>query len=126
MDPVKETLSFVRGDQDWRSLAKIGISILVRDDQVSVMGQLSSPILATARDVASGWLRHAGRSDELRMWAQVLMGAVGIIELDLQDTGDEDALKEALWTVSFGGPATVSMEKLARRILLTSERNHTA
>ena len=118
-DPIAETLGFVRGEQDWQSLNKIGVSISLRGDQVSVIGSIPSPVVATARDVAAGWLRHADNRDELRRWAQVVMGAVGVIELDFQETGDEDALKDALWKVSFGGSATAAMENLARRILLT-------
>lgn len=118
MDPTEATLAFVRGEQGWRSLERIGVNLSLRGDQLAVVGSIPSPVVVTARDVATGWLRLADHPDELRRWAQVVMGAVSIIELDFQDTGEEDALKDALWQVSFGGAATSVMEHLARRILL--------
>lgn len=118
MDPIAVTLAFVRGEKDLRDLERIGVNVSLRGDQLSVVGSIPSPTLVTARDVATGWLRLSEQRGELRRWAQVVMGAVSIIELDFQDTGDEDALKDALWQVSFGGSATAEMEHLARRILL--------
>lgn len=122
-DPIAETLAFVRGEQDWRSLERIGVSISFRGNRIAVVGGIVNPVIVTARDVATGWLRLVDHRDDLRRWAQVLMGAVSIIELDFQDTGEEDALKDALWQVSFGGAATSAMEHLARRILLTGHGN---
>lgn len=120
MDPTQRILGFVRGEHDWRSLEKIGVSISVNGDGVGVFSDPSEPVVVTARDVATGWLRLSNQPEDLRVWAKVLMGAVGLIEFAFQDSGDEDALKDALWTVSFGGRLTRAMENLARRILLTS------
>jgi hypothetical protein len=122
-DMTAVTLGFVRGERDWRSLEDIGVSIALRDGQVAVVGSVPTPIVAKAQDVAAGWLHHADRKDVLRTWAQIVMGAVGLIELDLRETGDEDALKEALWTVSFGGAPTAAMERVARRILVSAKNS---
>ena len=111
---------FVRGEYDWRGLEHVGITIALRGDGVVVMDSTQSPVAVSARDVAAGWMHHAGDLPSLREWAQIVMGGIGLIALEFGETRDDEALRDALWTVSFGGQPTPSMENLARRILLRS------
>jgi hypothetical protein len=108
----------VRGELEWARLREFGVSVVLSSDSVTVLGKIECPVVVSPQDVATGWMHHAGSTSDLREWARIVHGAIGLIELDFDDDPLHDSLLDALWRLNFGELPTQEMEETARRLLL--------
>ena len=109
----------VAGERDWRQLNDFGVTVQVDAAGVKVMGGGAGPVRVGAMELARGWLRHASDETALRAWARFVHGAVGLIELDVDDHPLGEKLLDSLWRISFGEAVEQQMHTIARRVLVT-------
>lgn len=91
----------VRGVHHWSELANEGLAVS-RCDRVWTFGPLQGePVRTSCADVVEGMRAHVGSPTDLREWAEFMLAASGLIELD--ESGAEAAkVLECLWDLSEG------------------------
>lgn len=103
MGPESTVRGFVRGELDWRELAKIGVSISTEPGAIDLSAGAGVPLLvATAPDIARGLLKTHATGRHV-MWAQILLAAVFVDISALHDTVAGRRVLEAVWNSSAGG-----------------------
>lgn len=114
---TKVAVAFVRGEMPWKALQNLGVEIQVEPEKVQVDVPPGMPVVeVSARDVATGFLRHWASGANLREWAAVLL-ATGFIDFaDLEDQPGGDSLLDALWAASTRDP--ISDETVASARIL--------
>ena len=123
-DPMTELiLEVVTGDRHWHDLKKLGISVVLNEDRIAILGQPRLPVRVGLAQVAQGWLRHSTDERALREWARVIHGGVNLVDLDFGDSAEAERLRDALWRVAFGEIITPEMDAAARRCLLSAPKN---
>jgi len=111
-------LEVVSGDRHWRDLENVGIPVALADRRVAILGQPRVPVRVNLAQVAGGWLRHSGNERDLREWACLLHAGVSLVDLDLGESAEAEALRDALWRVAFGEEITPEMHARVRRCLI--------
>ena len=109
----------VTGERPWADLNDFGVTVHVGDSGVSVISA-HDPVRVTAPDIARGWLRYSSHEKQLRSWARLIHGAVGLFDLDVDANPWGEELLDGLWRVSFGEPVVEHMHDIARRVLISS------
>lgn len=89
-----------------------------------MLGGLDAPVAISPMDVALGWLRHSENARDLREWAQVVHGAIGLIDLAFDQSAESQTLIDLLWRVSFGERASPEMDALVRAVVVHAEERH--
>ena len=106
----------VTGRREIEALSSVGLAARVVGQEVTVINPLGSPIPVTAKQVAQGWVSHAGDGSELRRWALFVHGASSLIDLAFDETPDQARLLEALWDAAFDAPIEADVYTLAERL----------
>ena len=110
----------VEGGRHWRELSEFGVTVRVTTAEVQVIGD-GPPVCVGATELARGWLRHASSEHALREWARFVHGAVGLVELCVDEDPLGEQLLDGLWRVSFGERISEDMHVIARRVLIAKD-----
>jgi hypothetical protein len=102
--PQELILAFVRGEQSWRTLEQVGISIKLEDDRYEIDNPWQMTVEASLRDVAQGLLAYWRRPDQLKGWAGIILAGSSFLELseEFETTPEGDILLNSFWDAAFG------------------------
>lgn len=108
----------VRGEEGLAALKEAGVDVVIESGTVKVLTSNLAPVKVSATDVARGWLRLSSSPKEFRRWARFVHGAVGLIELEFDNSAESERLLDALWRVSFGERTVRDLDDRARDVLM--------
>jgi hypothetical protein len=116
-------LEIIRGDRPLSDVSRLGVTM----SMTPLFFEIDAPrgveaVLPSIDDVATGFLAHLGRKNELREWASVILGAEFIDLIALEGDPDGAELIEGMWEVSSGGPVAPSVMRSIAAVL--SRRDH--
>ena len=93
----------VRGLRHWDSLASIGITVRVGENECEIDNPSKQVVSVSPRDVAEGFVRLAADPQALRKWASVLLAGSAFLDLRLEDDPYGQILLEGLWDANDDG-----------------------
>jgi hypothetical protein len=98
---MQETVrQVVRGEAEWSVLEPWGIVLRLASDGIEVENPSGVMTRVDERDIAAGMLRLSFDPIGLQRWAQYLLAASVLVELDLEGSPYGQRLLEELWDLA--------------------------
>lgn len=114
--PESQTLKgVVRGERAWSELADIGITVRASGDAIEVRNPRQLSVAVDAKDLSAGILRYKHDPVKVREWATLVLADAISCELRLKEEGEEQALLDVMWDLSFGKGLSPQGLELAQR-----------